>query len=179
MTRIARLLSQYAAYHLEPKNVMTHLLGIPMIVFALLCLTARAEWQLFNISMTLAALLMILAVIYYLCLDGIFALVIAVIFILIYPYALMVSHMALTDWLFISILLFIVGWILQFLGHFYEKKKPAFMDDLIGLLIGPLFVVAELFFLLGLRKSLQQQVLSQAKQLRARMDHSIIGDDHQ
>ena len=33
MTRVERLLSQYAAYHLDRKNVMTHFIGVPLIVF--------------------------------------------------------------------------------------------------------------------------------------------------
>ena len=55
-------------------------------------------------------------------------------------------------------LFFVLGWVLQFIGHYFEGKKPAFVDDLVGLLIGPLFVMAELLFLLGFAKSLQQQI---------------------
>ncbi|MBO6152332.1 MAG: DUF962 domain-containing protein, partial [Acinetobacter sp.] len=42
MTKLERLLSQYAAYHLDHKNILTHFVGIPLIVFSILCLTARA-----------------------------------------------------------------------------------------------------------------------------------------
>ena len=51
--------------------------------------------------------------------------------------------MSLGAWLAWSIGFFVVGWIIQFIGHYYEKKKPAFLDDVIGLAIGPLFVLAE------------------------------------
>ena len=61
-------------------------------------------------------------------------------------------------WLGSAIALFVVGWVLQFIGHYYEGKKPAFVDDLTGLLIGPLFIMAELSFKLGLRKPLQQDI---------------------
>jgi uncharacterized membrane protein YGL010W len=27
---------------------------------------------------------------------------------------------------------FVVGWVIQFVGHYYEGKKPAFVDDLLG-----------------------------------------------
>ena len=47
---------------------------------------------------------------------------------------------------------------IQFIGHFYEGRKPAFVDDLVGLVIGPLFVVAEAGFLLGLRRALQHEI---------------------
>ncbi|WP_350643809.1 Mpo1-like protein, partial [Psychrobacter sp. HY3-MNA-CIBAN-0198] len=52
----------------------------------------------------------------------------------------------------IAISIFIIGWVIQFIGHKYEKAKPAFMDDLNQLLIGPFFLMAELYFILGLEK---------------------------
>lgn len=44
------------------------------------------------------------------------------------------------------------------MGHYFEGRKPAFVDDLIGLLIGPLFIAAEAGFLLGLRKDVEAEV---------------------
>ena len=49
-------------------------------------------------------------------------------------------------WLALGIGLFFVGWVIQFIGHIFEGRKPAFVDDLIGLVVGPLFVVAEAGF---------------------------------
>ena len=43
-------------------------------------------------------------------------------------------------WLSWGLGFFVVGWIIQFVGHYYEGKKPAFADDLVGLLVGPMFV---------------------------------------
>ena len=51
-----------------------------------------------------------------------------------------------------------VGWIIQFLGHYWEGRKPAFVDDLVGLLIGPLFVAAEVGFAMGLRLEVQRAI---------------------
>jgi uncharacterized membrane protein YGL010W len=62
--------------------------------------------------------------------------------------------------------LFVVGWVFQFIGHYYEGRKPAFVDDLVGLLIGPLFVVAEAGFLIGLRRDVEAHVVSSAGALR-------------
>jgi uncharacterized membrane protein YGL010W len=52
----------------------------------------------------------------------------------------------------------VIGWLIQFVGHWYEGRKPAFVDDLVGLLVGPMFVVAEAMFLLGLNKSLLEEI---------------------
>ena len=54
--------------------------------------------------------------------------------------------------------LFVLGWVIQFVGHYYEGRKPAFIDDVTGLIVGPLFVVVEVGFLLGWRKDLQQAI---------------------
>lgn len=170
MSKLERLLSQYAAYHLDRKNVFTHFIGIPLIVFSIICLTARAGIVVSNVELTLAMLILSLTVLYYLSLDWIFAAIMAIIFIIAYPFAYVIAQWQMSSWLAASIGIFVVGWVFQFVGHFYEKKKPAFMDDLIGLAIGPLFVLAELVFLLGFRKPLEQRMLSEAHKLRAEMD---------
>ena len=61
-------------------------------------------------------------------------------------------------WLTWGIGMFVVGWVFQFVGHYFEGRKPAFVDDIMGLAIGPLFVVAEALFMLGLRKKLYEDV---------------------
>jgi len=63
-----------------------------------------------------------------------------------------------SHWLGWSLGLFIGGWALQALGHYWEGRKPAFMDDIRGLAIGPLFVVAEAGFTLGLRREIERQI---------------------
>jgi len=61
---------------------------------------------------------------------------------------------------------FVVGWMLQFVGHYYEGRKPAFVDDMIGLLVGPMFVVGEVFMRWGAWPELEQQISEQAGPLR-------------
>jgi uncharacterized membrane protein YGL010W len=51
--------------------------------------------------------------------------------------------------------LFVLGWSLQFLGHaVFERRRPAFVDDLSQTLIGPMFVVAKMLVKLGMRRDL-------------------------
>jgi uncharacterized membrane protein YGL010W len=45
----------------------------------------------------------------------------------------------------LSIAIFVVAWIGQFIGHKIEGKKPSFLDDLRFLLVGPLFVLSFLY----------------------------------
>ncbi|MCS6945240.1 MAG: DUF962 domain-containing protein, partial [Sutterellaceae bacterium] len=51
---------------------------------------------------------------------------------------------------------------IQFVGHYFEGRKPAFLDDLLGLLIGPLFVVAEAGFALGIGRALKAEIEARA-----------------
>lgn len=170
MTNLERLLSQYAAYHLDRNNVVTHFVGIPLIVFSILCLTARAGVGISGFSITLAMLLIVLSSIYYISLDKLFGILMLILFVLAYPLAVKIAALPMWSWLGASIGIFVVGWVFQFVGHYFEKKKPAFVDDLIGLAIGPLFVLAEFIFLLGFRKPLHQRILKEAQIKRAEMD---------
>jgi uncharacterized membrane protein YGL010W len=45
----------------------------------------------------------------------------------------------------LSVAIFVLAWIGQFIGHKIEGKKPSFFDDVRFLLIGPLFVLGFLY----------------------------------
>ncbi len=45
----------------------------------------------------------------------------------------------------IGLSVFVIAWILQFVGHKIEGKKPSFIEDLKFLLIGPLWIIKGLF----------------------------------
>ncbi len=71
-------------------------------------------------------------------------------------------------WLALCLWLFVGGWIVQFVGHYFAGRKPVFVDDLSGLLLGPLSVAAELGFLLGLRQPLRQAIEARIGPVRLR-----------
>ena len=49
------------------------------------------------------------------------------------------------------LILFVVGWLFQFIGHKVEGKKPSFFEDLQFLLIGPAWLLAAIYRKLGIR----------------------------
>jgi uncharacterized membrane protein YGL010W len=63
--------------------------------------------------------------------------------------------------------LFVGGWILQLLGHVFEKRKPALADNLFQIFIAPIFLCAELFFALGYKPKLHAAVQARAMQMRS------------
>ncbi|MBN6528229.1 DUF962 domain-containing protein [Acinetobacter pittii] len=172
MSNLEQQLSKYAAYHLNHKNILTHFIGIPLIVFSILCLTARAGVNIGNFKLTLAVVLIAMSSIYYLFLDKVFGVIMLILLAAVYPLASQIAELSLGQWLAASIGFFVVGWVFQFVGHYFEKKKPAFVDDVIGLAIGPLFVLAEFIFMLGFRKSLHERILQEARSKRETMDLS-------
>ncbi|MCA1574389.1 MAG: DUF962 domain-containing protein [Acidobacteria bacterium] len=50
--------------------------------------------------------------------------------------------------------LFVVGWILQFLGHGIEGNQPAFFKNPVYLLVGPLWLLRRAAVAVGLAKTL-------------------------
>ena len=45
----------------------------------------------------------------------------------------------------VNVAFFVLGWILQFVGHtVYEKRQPAFVRNLVHLLIGPLWILNDI-----------------------------------
>lgn len=155
-------LAQYAAYHRDRRNITTHFIGIPMIVVAVIALLSRPSLTLLGVALSPAVLLVVAATIFYLILDLRFGIVMAVLNALALWAGYALAAQSTGVWLSAGIGLFVVGWVFQFVGHYYEGRKPAFVDDIAGLIIGPLFVVAEAAFGLGLREELRREVEERA-----------------
>ncbi len=150
MKTLTDQLANYAAYHRDPRNITTHFIGIPMIVLAIATLLSRPAFMLGGLPLTPALALTGATVIYYLLLELRLGALMAVLMALNLYVAWWLAGQPTALWLGAGMGLFVVGWVFQFVGHYYEGKKPAFVDDIMGLIIGPLFVVAEVVFALGL-----------------------------
>lgn len=162
-------LSNYADYHRDPRNIVTHYIGVPMIMQAVVILLARLQWgALGGMPISLALLAAVAAAVYYWRLDGRYGLFMSVLLAAMLALATPVAAQPMGSWLAWGLGLFVLGWVIQFIGHYWEGRKPAFLDDVMGLLIGPLFVAAELGFTLGLRKEVQAAVEQRSGPVRRR-----------
>lgn len=155
-------LTQYAAYHQDQRNVATHFVGIPMIVLAVTTLLSRPAWSLGmeggGLLLTPALLLAILSSLFYLRLDLRFGLAMVLQLVVSLWISQWIAAQSTAVWLGWGIGLFVVGWAIQFLGHYWEGRKPAFVDDMVGLLVGPLFLTAEAAFALQLRQDVHAEI---------------------
>ncbi|MEX3692769.1 DUF962 domain-containing protein [Paraburkholderia sp. BR14263] len=160
MRNLTGQLTQYAAYHRDVRNIGTHFVGIPLIVLALAVLLSRPVIALgMPVPVSPAWLLFGAATIYYLVLDVPIGLMMAVVSVACVAFGAWLAQQGTAAWLGGGVGLFVVGWIFQFVGHIaWEHRKPAFVDDLIGLMIGPLFVLAEALFSLGWRPALRAAI---------------------
>ena len=137
---IDTLLEQYSDSHRNPTNEVFHFVCVPLIVFSLLGIL----WSLHPV-VALAAVLGSLW--YYFQLSKPFASgMLAMSALMLAVLALMPPMTVLP----LSIAVFVVAWIGQFIGHKIEGKKPSFLEDLRFLLIGPLFVLSFLYRRLNL-----------------------------
>lgn len=151
MKTIVEHLSQYAFYHQDRRNVATHFVGIPLIVVGIAILLSRPHFTLLEIVFTPALIIALASSVFYIRLDKLIGVVMTMLLALAIWFAELVAAQSTFVWLITGAGLFVVGWVFQFVGHYFEGKKPAFLDDVTGLIIGPLFVFVELLFLLGLK----------------------------
>jgi uncharacterized membrane protein YGL010W len=156
MRTLSRFLEDYGDSHRNPVNQWVHIVCVPAIVISTLGLFwlipvgqwlglsgMAAEWV--NGATILAALSGLL----YLKLSlGVFV--------------LMTGWFAVSAWViqgvlasgwslfWTSLVVWLVAWVAQVYGHKVEGKKPSFVEDLVFLLIGPIFVSIEFAAKLGL-----------------------------
>jgi uncharacterized membrane protein YGL010W len=158
MKSLVGQLSNYALYHRDRRNIATHFVGIPMIVVGIEALLARPFVSFEGIAISPALVATVGALGFYLLLDRWYGLLMAAFLGGALFAGNAIAGQSLIPWLVVSIGLFGVGWAFQVVGHLYEGKKPAFIDDLVGLLVGPLFIVVEASFFFGAREGLRQQI---------------------
>ncbi|MDC8758572.1 DUF962 domain-containing protein [Janthinobacterium fluminis] len=129
------LLARYRESHLNPVNEVIHCICVPVIVFTLLGLL----WTLHPLLAVAASLA---SLYYYVQLSKPFA-----VGMLLMTAAMLALLLALppVTVLPLSLSIFVLAWIGQFIGHQIEGKKPSFLEDLRFLLIGPLFVLSFLY----------------------------------
>ena len=129
------LLERYAESHRNHTNEIIHFVCIPLIVLSLLGIL-WAIHPVVAIAITLASLY------YYSKLSRQFAIGMGVMSAAMLGLLSLMPDMTVLP---LSIAIFVVAWIGQFVGHKIEGKKPSFLEDLRFLLIGPLFVLSFLY----------------------------------
>lgn len=138
--RIDELLDHYAQSHLHPTNEGIHFAAISLIMLSLIGL-------LFCLHPLVAYVFILASMIYYLRLSLPFAAAMTVWSAIM----LAVVHAMGEQRLYICLAIFVGAWVMQFIGHKIEGKKPSFLEDVQYLWIGPLFVLRPLLMKFHIR----------------------------
>lgn len=160
------LMVQYAHYHRDRRNIATHLVGIPLIFLSIGILLLGPAWVVAGQTLTLAWAMWALTSLWYLSrgdlLLGVATSVVnGVLIAVAHEVPPLAQALGLAVWQ-AGLGLFAIGWVIQFIGHYFEGRKPAFVDDLVGLLVGPMFVVGEVLMWAGLLQRMHMDIERQA-----------------
>lgn len=129
MKKINAYFKDYNAFHRTKGNKASHAIGIPLIILGLFSLLQKI-----NFTISPALILWIVGCVFYLKLH--LKLGITMVFSTAVLYLLGTLLSTPVAWT-----LFVLGWVAQGVGHVvYEKKSPAFLNNLTHLLIGPAYI---------------------------------------
>jgi uncharacterized membrane protein YGL010W len=154
MRSVGEWLGEYGESHGNPTNKVLHWICVPPIVLSVMgfiwSIPVPAAFASLSPWLNWATLLGVVAFAYYLALSPKLALGIAVAFIVMFAIVDALADLPFPLWA-TSLVIFVVAWIGQFIGHAYEGKRPSFFKDVQFLMIGPLWLVAALYRRLGLK----------------------------
>jgi uncharacterized membrane protein YGL010W len=136
-------LNEYSVSHQNPTNKLLHWLCIPPIVFSVLC--ALKAIPVGNELLNPAIIVGVLALAYYARLSWQLAIGNLLLFLLLYAGVVALQQATGANFLWVVAAIFVVAWIGQFIGHHVEGAKPSFFKDLQFLLIGPLWLLADVY----------------------------------
>ncbi len=136
--QIDALLNEYGESHTNRTNIVIHGIAVPAIYWVTIALVwlIPVPEVLATMDITFAHILIIPALFYYFRLSGPIGAAMTLLTIAVFL-SIDAMYQLGVDILQFSIVLFAVMWILQFVGHHIEGKKPSFFKDLQFLLVGP------------------------------------------
>jgi uncharacterized membrane protein YGL010W len=151
-----RQMTDYVEYHRDPWNCAAHVFGIIFLFLAAVLPLTMCPIPLFGGHVTLATIMVLPVLIYWVTLDAaIGAGIVAAAVLLLSTAALIVDNFSLSTIWATTAVLIVVGVALQIIGHrVFEQRQPALVDNPSHLLLGPMFVMAKLFIAFGFRDDL-------------------------
>lgn len=160
MRTIDSLLSEYAESHQKKLNIAIHYICVPLIFFSLIGLLAAIPMP-NSITNALpvsvlpyahfGTVVIILGLIYYLRLSTVLFIGMLIFSAIVLFLINLIASLNFAPLWLIMLVIFVVAWIGQFIGHNHEGKKPSFIKDLQFLMIGPAWTMSHLFDALGVK----------------------------
>lgn len=167
MQTLEQQMSFYAAYHQDPRNKASHFVGVPMIIFGLFIALGWARIEVGGVTLTAALLLAAVVLVWYFLLDVPLALAMLAVNAVLLYLADQVSTQSMAAGAMWFAVFFGGGWVIQLIGHVWEGRKPALVDNFFQIFVAPIFLAAEAFFALGYKPALHAAVQKRALEMRA------------
>jgi uncharacterized membrane protein YGL010W len=148
MKPVEQWLAEYGESHQNPRNKLLHWVCVPIIVVSLVGLLASlpvpAAFSEISPLLNWGTLLLVFGVIYYLLMSWSLALGMVLFVALVIGALQLLDRLPGSLWV-ACLVLFVVAWIGQFIGHHYEGKRPSFFKDVQFLMIGPLWLLSHIY----------------------------------
>jgi uncharacterized membrane protein YGL010W len=148
--RLDWFLEKYGESHQNATNKLIHWVCVPLIMFSLLGIIYAIPFPVEkSMYANWAAVLVGLSLIYYITLS------LPMFFgFLVVGSAMVVGNYFLAqavqgNLIYVSLAIFAIAWIGQFIGHKIEGKKPSFLEDIQFLLIGPAWLLHFIYKKIG------------------------------
>ena len=150
MKSVQNWLDEYGESHQNPLNKKIHWVCVPAIMFSVMGLWwsiphGYMPFVLDNFQLNWAIIITGLILLYYLRLSLIMALGMLILGVMLLAGNSYLDTNFNTPLWKISLIIFVVAWVGQFIGHKIEGKKPSFFQDLQFLLIGPAWLLSFIF----------------------------------
>lgn len=158
MKTLEEQMSFYLRYHRDPRNKATHLVGVPLILFSLLVLLGLVRVPLGDVSLTAASISAVALLTYYFRLDAVLGVAMTLFLSVLLIAANRVCALGAPVALTVFAVAFAGGWILQLIGHVFESRKPALLDNFFQVLVAPIFLMAQVFFAFGYKRDVAERV---------------------
>ena len=156
-------LGMYAAYHRDRRNQLTHHVGVPLIVFSLLVALSQVTLARGgDVTLTAATVVLGLLLAGYVVAVPLVGGFTAIFYAGVHGLALEIASLSSTLIWSIAGGGFVAGWIIQFLGHVFEGRRPALTVNALQIFMAPPFLIAEILFALGVEKELERQLQHRA-----------------
>jgi len=151
MKSIHTWLDEYGVSHQNTTNKLIHWICVPSIFFSIVGLLycVKLNFGLGDVSFTLAHLVTLLVVVYYVFLSPSLTIGITLFILICLTICGFIESVFSHPWL-VYVVVFVLAWIGQFIGHNIEGKKPSFLKDVQFLLIGPAWLMSFIYKKLGI-----------------------------
>lgn len=153
MRSIQSWLDEYSDSHQNYFNRLVHWICVPSIMLSLLGLLWAIGPLAFSQNvyplLNWAVVLVLAALVFYFFLSVRLALGMIIVAGMMLYLIYLLDGLRTPLWI-ISLILFVIAWIGQFIGHLVEGRKPSFFKDLQFLLIGPLWLLSKVYRKLGI-----------------------------